>query len=101
MGVERRQLRRCLNSMALPLTVQTETDLVTRTRCLPSVNTDQGIEHRGEADLHIQIDRQEVRRELEMMTMPIDLEAIREHSKSTTKLLLKTINAVLEYPMKI
>ena len=87
--------------MALPLTVQTETDLVTRTRCLRSMNTDQGIEHRGGADLHIQIDHQEVRKELEMMITQIDLEAIREDSKFITKMLHKTINVVLEYPMRI
>ena len=102
MGVQRRQLRRRLVSMALPLTVKTETVLANHFRC--PLNQDMG-QMIGilpkEPDPPTQIDDPEGRRGPDAMTTLIDLEGTHDASKSIMRTILQATNAALKYPMTI
>jgi hypothetical protein len=88
--------------MALPLTVQTELALAPRRQNHQSMHIDQEIEGREtEAVPHTPIDKLEALKELGMMIMPNDLDAIPEHFTSATKMVPKNTNAALEYHTKI
>jgi hypothetical protein len=88
--------------MALPLTVQTELALAPRRQNHQSMHIDQEIEGREtEAVPRTPIDKHEAQRELGMMIMPNDLEAIPEHFTSATKMAPRNTNAALEYHTKI
>jgi hypothetical protein len=86
--------------MALPLTLKTETDLVLQLQCLPSIRIDQetGRLQKG-ADLHIQIDSLEARREDETMTT-MTVPETHEDSRFITKMPL-TINVAHGFLTKI
>lgn len=65
------------------------------------MNTDPRIEDpESEADPHTPIDHPEAPREREMTIMPIEAEETLDDSRSTTKMLPKTIPAALEFPTK-
>ena len=101
MGSQRRQLSRCRNSMALPLTVKTETELVIQHPDPQTTTTDPETDDLGtEVVLRILIDNIEVRREPETKNIQIDLE-IPANSKSITKIRNKITHGGLEFHTKI
>lgn len=85
--------------MALPLTVQTETDLANPIQCPRSMVTDPETETGDlaiEVGRHILIDSLEARRELERKNTATDLEEIHEDSRFTTRMTHKTTSVAHE-----
>lgn len=102
MELQRRQLRRCLVTMALPLTVKTETALAYHPRCLPNQDIDQAIGILPkDGDLHTQIEVIAARKEPGATIMPTGLEATHEGSKSITKMPLRALSVGPKYHMMI